>query len=265
MAQLVRNGFGLGDNSLPAAKRVMQYEKYYEQLKPVYEQIKNANKEIFLSYYKEFKKFYPQAHYPYIMMSIDALMAGGTVVKEGLVTGLEFYGKNISDKEKILGKHFSSFLMNEKEAYPILFHEQMHFEQRCNIGFSIQLVTLLDRTLTEGAADFISNLFTKHVDKQPYTIYGLKHEKEIWKAFKKDLYRKFDNKEDRQKISKWSRKQEKRDLPDDLLYFVGARICKAYYDKAKDKKQAIYDILYITPKTSKEFLEQSGYDALMSK
>jgi len=56
--------------------------------------------------------------------------------------------------------------------------------------------------------------------------------------------------------------QESAEKPADLGYYVGYEICKAYYDKATDKKQAIKDIFTI--RDYKAFLEKSGYDEIMA-
>jgi uncharacterized protein YjaZ len=45
--------------------------------------------------------------------------------------------------------------------------------------------------------------------------------------------------------------------PADLGYYVGYKICEAYYNQAKDKKQAVKDILTI--QDYKQFLAKSGY------
>ncbi|MBC7868547.1 MAG: hypothetical protein H7X88_13510, partial [Gloeobacteraceae cyanobacterium ES-bin-316] len=46
--------------------------------------------------------------------------------------------------------------------------------------------------------------------------------------------------------------------PADLGYYVGFKICAAYYQKAPDKLQAISAILHI--KNYQDFLIQSGYN-----
>jgi uncharacterized protein YjaZ len=45
--------------------------------------------------------------------------------------------------------------------------------------------------------------------------------------------------------------------PNDLGYWMGYKITKAFYDRAGDKKAAIYEIFHI--RDFKAFLKQSGY------
>ena len=51
---------------------------------------------------------------------------------------------------------------------------------------------------------------------------------------------------------------DKRDYPADLGYYMGYKICEAYYNKAQDKKQAVKDILTI--QDFEQFLSDSGYN-----
>jgi uncharacterized protein YjaZ len=46
-------------------------------------------------------------------------------------------------------------------------------------------------------------------------------------------------------------------IPGDLGYYMGYKICEAYYKKAADKKKAVRDILNI--EDFKVFFEGSGY------
>jgi hypothetical protein len=47
------------------------------------------------------------------------------------------------------------------------------------------------------------------------------------------------------------------DRPNDLGYWMGYKITKAYYDQAEDKKAAVKEIFRI--KNFEKFLEESGY------
>lgn len=43
----------------------------------------------------------------------------------------------------------------------------------------------------------------------------------------------------------------------DLGYFIDARICEAYYERAEDKQQAIRDLIIVSDPAA--ILEKSGY------
>ena len=51
--------------------------------------------------------------------------------------------------------------------------------------------------------------------------------------------------------------QEAKGRPADLGYYIGYKICESYYRAAKDKKQAVKDILEI--KDFNQFLKDSQY------
>ena len=46
--------------------------------------------------------------------------------------------------------------------------------------------------------------------------------------------------------------------PSDLGYFMGYKICEAYYENAADKKQAVKDIIEV--QDFETFLKQSRYE-----
>lgn len=67
----------------------------------------------------------------------------------------------------------------------------------------------------------------------------------------------------RKDASNWLYQGDKaKDKPADLGYYVGYKIVESYYTRAKDKKQAIKDILDI--KDFNAFLKASGYDEKLS-
>jgi len=87
------------------------------------------------------------------------------------------------------------------------------------------------------------------INGKMYT-YGYAHEKEIWEAFSKEMYGK--------EYKKWLYNgSSSKERPADLGYFIGYRICEAYYNQAEDKEKALHTIL----KTNnyRSFLKKSGY------
>ena len=47
--------------------------------------------------------------------------------------------------------------------------------------------------------------------------------------------------------------------PNDLGYFIGYRIAQAYYEKARDKRQALREIITARNGNVRELLAMSGY------
>jgi hypothetical protein len=130
----------------------------------------------------------------------------------------------------------------------IIAHEYAHVQQ--NIAFANDShPTVLGASLMEGAAEFTAELISGAVANYEQAGETKGHEKEIETEFAAD--------EDSYNLSpKWLYNW-KPDKPGDIGYWVGYRICKSYYQHAKDKKQAFSDILGITD--PKAFLAKSGW------
>ena len=216
-------------------KTIQADPSYYENIRSTSLQI-DAEKQTLQRYLRKMEELYPPSVFPDVYFVIGARNSGGTTFKGGLIVGAEMFGiETPSFKPRL---PFGSVNL-------ILVHELVHFQQNY-----AKDMTLLNQCLREGAADFICELVTGSHANQYFYGYGDAHEKELWEAFKQVMGG-----------TKWegwlygSSKKEGR--PNDLGYWMGYKICKAYYDKAADKKQAIAEILNI--KDAKQFLEASGY------
>lgn len=179
------------------------------------------------SYYA-FKYLYPQALFPPLYFVIGRFNTGGVSLKEGQIIGAE---------------------MNEPTNIPFLVaHELIHANQRIPYKYKI----LLEQCIIEGSADFIGELISGKIASLEAYKYAKGKEEAIWKDFVKDM--ELGEQDD---FANWLYSgKRKDDRPADMGYYIGYIITKAYYEKAKDKKKAIYDILNI--QDCKEFLKVSG-------
>jgi len=152
-------------------------------------------------------------------------------------------------------------LANEKPdwAVSIVLHEYVHTLQKQSYN------ALLAHCLNEGACEFIAELINQKSLRESYPNgyidFGYTNEKAVWKDFKKYV-----PSNEKGKFFDWLYGAEGRNLNGkkvkDLGYFMGYRICKAYYENAKDKKQAIKDIIEMdvsSDEKAREFLIKSGY------
>ena len=142
----------------------------------------------------------------------------------------------------------------------IIAHEYGHVQQFIAIDNDPH-PTVLGGSLMEGAAEFSAEMTSGAVSNYEQAAFGKGHELEIESAFAAD--------EDSGDLSRWlyNRSPPKPDgnqgsaarppWPPDLGYWVGYRICKAYYQHATDKRQAFRDILEISD--PKLFLAKSGW------
>ena len=164
--------------------------------------------------------------------------SGGTASGNGLVIGLEVLGRfvNTEAEAKELIKSFVA-------------HEVVHvYQSRSGNGGR---GSLLSQSLREGFADFIENLALNGIssaEKERHE-YGLANEAQLWSEFKEVMNKK--------ELRPWMYGKGENDRPSDLGYWLGKRICEAYYNKAEDKAEALQILL--KQKDIAEILVQSGY------
>jgi hypothetical protein len=196
---------------------------------------------------KKVKSLYPAAYFPPTYFTIGAFDAFGTADGgAGQLIGAEFLSDiNTVDTSELT--RFESFaIADTARVTGIIIHELVHSLQQ-----TAQDNKLLARAIDEGAADFITQLVLGYNINSKVHLYGNAHEIELWKEFQAAM--------DTTETDNWlyngmSASGEK---PADLGYYVGYKICEAYYNQAKDKKQAVKDILTI--QDYKQFLAKSGY------
>ncbi|MCH8290967.1 hypothetical protein IH992_07705 [Candidatus Poribacteria bacterium] len=129
----------------------------------------------------------------------------------------------------------------------IVAHELIHAQQRSRGSDE----KLLAQSIIEGSADFIGEIISEQNFDSHLKVYGDAREPELWEAFKREMHDK--------NVSNWLyNAASAKDRPADLGYYIGYKICESYYNRAKNKKRAIEDILTI--KDFDRFLEESRYE-----
>ncbi|MFL5809874.1 MAG: TPR end-of-group domain-containing protein, partial [Flavisolibacter sp.] len=225
-------------------------EKFYRAIRANTLKIEIQKPQMIAGFVK-FKELYPAARFPSIYFVIGAWTSGGTASANGLLIGADQYVKSADiplDELNMWEKNN----FQELENFPhIIAHELIHFNQ-----FNLKSdTTLLSASLREGMCDFYAELMTGKTANERLRLFARGKEKQIWQDFKKEMWI--------NRASNWisNANQETADHPADLGYWVGYIICKAYYNNASDKKQALYDILNI--KDYKNFYEKSGVEEMI--
>lgn len=196
----------------------------------------DKRKDRFYECFNNLKKIYPDAVFPDVYFVIGRKNSGGTTFKNGLIIGAEMFGKETETFKPILDIEYVD---------EVVAHELVHFQQNYAADKS-----LLAQSIREGAADFICELIAgDHSNKKVYQ-FGDEHKQELWDEFQK--------RKDLNDWSGWLYSSKDKNRPNDLGYWMGYQITKAYYDKQQDKAQAIKDILNI--KDFKTFFIASGYN-----
>jgi hypothetical protein len=180
---------------------------------------------------------YPEARFPPVTIAVGR---GKPVGVGSPATGVQI------GLEALCGADFMNPNVEDRFVY-VIAHEFAHVQQAPDIVDDEHL-TVLAGSLMEGAADLVGELTAGHVAFSYFGPMTQGHEKEIETKFLAD--------QDKTDLSDWlyNSTYEK---PGDLGYWVGYRIMKSYYRHAKDKRQALRDILGMT--YPKAFLAKSGW------
>ena len=220
------------------AKKVKRKKAYYQLIRKSSLNIKEAHTQSILKIFENMEAIYPAATFPNTYFVIGALNSGGTASENGLIMGAEMFGPQAENaKEKAI--------LNFDYIPGIVAHELIHFQQ--NLPNSYRL---LDQSIREGSADLIALIIQKLPLKHHLDDWAVPQEEALWKEFKAIMHGK--------KYQGWLYGGKRpKGRPADLGYWMGYRICKAYYDKQDDKKKAIETILNI--QDFEAFLEASAY------
>lgn len=222
-----------------------KHPKYYASIRESTLKVESM-KDAIRAGFRKLKDLYPAAVFPDVYFMIGAMNSGGTTTGKGLLIGTEMYGLT----KQAPAEEFSDWhkaVLKPIEAIPhIVAHELIHYEQKYSPGNR----TLLGQAINEGSADFIAEMISGGNINDHLHSYGNPRERELWLEFQPEM-----NGKD---FSKWLYQGDKaKDRPADLGYYMGYKICEAYYNQAADKKQAIKDILEI--KDFNQFLTASRY------
>ena len=220
--------------------------KYYASIRPQTLQVQRMEKRMRAAFVK-FKSIYPAAVFPDVYFLIGVTNSGGTTGPSGLLIGTEMYGKTAKTPMDELAAWLRVVLSTVDHVPAIVAHESCHYNQNYNTAQDQR--HLLGKALQEGSCDMIGELISGRTINEHLKVYGRTHDDEIWRDFEANRYK--------PDISNWFyNATTSKDRPADLGYYVGYLITRAYYRNAKDKRQAIHDILNI--QDARAFYEASG-------
>jgi uncharacterized protein YjaZ len=179
--------------------------------------------------------------------------SAGTLTEKALLIGVDMFGKTDAASLAELGSWHKATVEKIERVPFVVAHELIHYQQKyLRTGGEW---SLLGKALNEGSADFITQLILGSHDNPQLHQYGNPREKHLWLEFKKEM--------NGTSAKNWLYQGDAaKDKPADLGYYIGYKIVESYYKTAKDKKQAVKDILEI--KDFNAFLKASGYDKKFS-
>lgn len=238
-------------NSANLALRVWAHSKYYASIRRSTMAIHSEEGQIRESF-RKLREIYPEALFPDVYFLIGPMNSGGITTDEGIIVAAELFSKTASSPLDELNAWEKSVVQPVEKIPEVVAHELVHFQQH----FGKDPETLLERSIAEGCADFFSEIIAGAQINELQHEYGERHELMLWKEFRQAMYGK--------DLSQWlyngdavAAKGKLIERPADLGYYVGYKICQAYYEKAADKKKAVSDMLKI--QNFDQFLKESGY------
>jgi hypothetical protein len=228
-------------------KHIKTCPGFYRSIKDATLSVDRYKKEFYASF-RTFKELYPPAKFPDIYFVIGALTSGGTVSNNGLLIGVNQIANTSNTVTRELTPAQLTRLNDVVVLPGIIAHELIHFQQ---YGMANDTTTL-SFAIKEGMADFMGELISGTTVNDRLYQWARGKEKQIWNKFKHDMFL--------NKYSDWmaNSSQATADNLPDQGYWIGYQICKAYYEKAANKKAAINEMLHI--QDYKAFLKKSGWE-----
>lgn len=231
-------------------KNINAYPKFWASIRPgtlkVNESAKELDKQV-----KRFKKLYPELKPARIYFAIGGLNTGGTTLDDKVLIGSEIVtGNPLTDVSEFKGNWLKNVFAGQKQSNLVYLnlHEYVHTQQHGDSH------NVLDHAICEGQCDFIAELVMGTPISTSYLTYGRAHADSIRTAFKKEMFTAAYN--------HWFYNGGSVAEKADMGYYVGYEICRGYYTKAKDKKQALSDLLKIDlgdTTAIEKILNGSGY------
>lgn len=219
--------------------KIDRYLKFWRSIRPLTENIVNRKPAI-EAIFKTYRDSFPAYDQPNVCFAIGCLRTGGTTSKDLILIGAEIAASTPAvDKSEMRG-WLASVIGNSGDIVSMIAHETVHTQQydpRMVVSGKQQL---LEQTLKEGIADFITTKFFGLNINQALHAYGEAHECELWQAFAKDL--ETHPKEYRSWLYQGGKKMGR---PADLGYYIGFKIAESYYAKQPHKDKALQTLLNI--------------------
>jgi len=186
---------------------------------------------------RDLGRLYPEARFPPVTVAVGR---GKPVGVGGPTTGVQI------GLEALCATSYLNPDLEDRFVH-VIAHEFVHVQQAAALTEGENL-TVLEASLMEGAAEFVTELISGDVAYSHLRAVVAGREAEIETAFLADV--------DKTDLSGWLYNSTT-DKPGELGYWVGYRIAKAYYQNAPDKPRAIREILEMTD--AKAFLAASGW------
>jgi hypothetical protein len=229
---------------------IEKYPKFLNSIRPNTLTIKTKTNEFEASIIR-LKEIYPDLKEAEMYFTIGGLNSGGTVSGNKVLVGAELAtGLPSTDVSEFQDDWIKEVFANQSldNIVSLNVHEYIHTQQTGDRR------RVLSQSIKEGACDLIAELVMNKPLERKYLSYGTAHAAEVKDLFKKEMFT--------GNFANWLYNGRKKGESADLGYYIGYEISKSYYENAKDKKQAVKDIIelnYDNDKAVEEFLTRSKF------
>ena len=191
-----------------------------------------------------------------------AKVASGTDTKPAKTISLVFGANNMAATASPTGiilalETLCQQAHNVEQAKALLLeyiaHEMVHVAQYQSTQRTNFVFNLLEMSLIEGTADFISSMYLDKPSllQQPRKTWGEHHAAQLWSAFIEQQHNKG--------YGTWLYAPSANEQPADMGYWMGSQIAEHYYNSAEDKMGAISTLLRM--EDADALFRQSGVNA----
>jgi Predicted Zn-dependent protease (DUF2268) len=202
---------------------------------------------------EKLKLFYPNLKPSTIYFTMGCFRTNGTIEKNTLLIGSEMalYDKNVNFAElpQVTQNYYKTYHLMDDIALHCS-HEYVHTQQKDLID------DLLVYCLYEGVAEFVSCKVTGKPSFNACITFGKNNTDKVRKKFEQDMFS-LDNSDN------WLWGTNENELKErDLGYYIGYTLCERYFDLAKDKKQAIKEMIeldYSNEKEVQKFVDKTKF------
>ncbi len=233
-------------------EKISLYPKFWESVRPLTENIETRKAEI-RNVFAQLSSKLPNYKQPNVCFAMGCLRTGGTISGNLILIGSEIAAANSEVDKSELPPWLKNVVGNTGDIASMIAHETIHTQQIDSRFMIMKNNVLLEQTLKEGIADFLTwQILGLNINAELHK-YGNANQYALWQDFKSDLE---SNPND---YSGWLynyRNTEKR--PADLGYYIGFKIAEAYYKKQSDKGKAIETLL--NQKNYKKIFKESEYN-----
>lgn len=186
------------------------------------------------------RALYPDARLPPVTLAIGRGKPVGTANADGVMIGLE----------ALCAADFMVADPQDRFVH-VIAHEYVHVQQAAAGSDDEEGATVLKAALLEGGAEFVGELMSGAVSYQHLARITHRREARFETGFLDDIDKPAEG-------SRWLYNgRGTPDWPGDLGYWVGYRIARAYYARAKDKRAAVRDLIEL--RDPRAILAASGW------